>query len=219
MIKTFFVAGGLAVIASAASAATISGDSFTISGSIDAGFVEFPSVNGVAFSTGGGDACVYYDTAGKCDAVSEVPTLGDPHVLTVDFTSNSAFEIGLNGRGMTGGFYPVEVLLSGLDFMNGAVAAAITGVTFNLRGGDLAGYLASPDNPTGASWSDPAISFTADSIAIRWDSFDGQLLGDGPRIAFDVTTAGTLPAPVPLPATAPFLVAGLMTLGLWRRRR
>lgn len=218
MIKSILLAVGVAVFTSAASAATIAGDTFTMTGNIDNYFVDFPAVSGVALGTTGAGSCLYYDTSGKCDAVSEVPTVGDPNVLTVDFISNSAFEIGLNGRNMTGGSYPVEILISGLDFINGPLTAAITGVTFNLHGGDLAGYLASPTNLGGASWSDPAISFTANSITIRWDNFEGQLLGDGPRIAFDVTTSGTSPTPVPLPASAPFLLAGLAALGLRRMR-
>lgn len=220
MIKSILMAGGLATYAGAAFAATISGDTFTLSGDIDFNTVELTAVSGVALGTSGGATCEYFSIAGNCDAASEVAEGGNPsaHVLTMDFTSNSAFEIGLSSGSGFGG-HAVNVMISDLDFMNGPLTAAITGVTFNRRGSYLDTFLAGPGNPGGAYWSDPVISFTANSIAISWGDFDGQLLADGPRLAFNVTTEGTQPAPVPLPATAPFLVAGLAALGLRRRRR
>lgn len=218
MIKSVLMAGGLALCAAAASAATISGDSFTMFGSISDIGVDFPSVTGTALGTAGA-ACRTYDSYDNCDAVSEYNEGFSQNILMVDFTSNSAFEIGLLAPSSGGASSAVEVLISGLDFMNGSLTSAITGVTFNPRSGYLSTFLRSPENPDGADWYDPAISFTDNSITIRWDFFDGKLFGDGPSIAFDVTTAGTSPAPVPLPATAPFLLAGLAAIGLLRRRR
>ena len=93
----------------------------------------------------------------------------------------------------------------------------IVGASFNINGGTIAGFLASVDNPTGADFSPPSITTTDTSIAISFADFDGQLFGDAPTMRFDVAF-GSGPTPIPLPMTAPLLVAGLALLALLRRR-
>ena len=215
MLFRFLAAAGLAAAAaSAGSAATIGNDTFNASGSVDGGSILFPDTPGIAQSTPGSCDPFGASTA-DCDLVSLSDTLD---ALTVDFTDGDSFEIGVAAGGFDpDGFSSFEVLLTGLDFADGASPAPITGASFKPDGGTLGGFLKSPDNETGADFSPPSITTTGTSIAISFADFDGQLFGDGPTIRFDVAF-GSAPTPIPLPMTAPVLVAGLALLAILRRR-
>jgi hypothetical protein len=214
LFRFLAVAGLAAAAASTASAASIGNDTFNASGSIDGGSVLFPDTAGIAQSTPG--SCDPFSASTvDCDLVSLADTLD---ALTVDFIDGDSFEIGVSAGGFDpNSFVSFEVLLSGLDFTEGASSAPITGASFNINGGTLGGFLASVDNPTGADFSSPSITTTDTSIAISFASFDGQLFGDAPTIRFDVAF-GSGPTPIPLPMTAPLLVASLALLALLRRR-
>ena len=194
MLFRFLVAAGLAAAAaSAGSAATIGSDTFTASGSLDGGAILFPETSGVGQSTPG--ACDPFSaSSAECDLVSLSDTFD---ALTVDFVDGDSFEIGVSAGGFDpNGFVTFDVLLTGLDFAEGAIPVPIAGASFNINGGTLAGFLASADNPTGADFSPPSIVVTDTGIAVAFTDFDGQLLGDAPTLRFDVTFASG-PTPIP----------------------
>lgn len=113
----------------------------------------------------------------------------------------------------------LEVL--GLNYVLNGLGVNIIGVSLNHAASDLDGYLQSVDNPTGALFQEPTLSFTAHSVSALFDNYPGQLDGDGPTFRFDIQTArnGGGPATVPLPAGGALLAGGLALLGAMGRKR
>ena len=121
--------------------------------------------------------------------------------------------------------------LAGLDFLEAGLPVPITGVTFDRAGSGIDGLLGNLDlgQPPANAFVEPSITFTDTSFTATFASFDLRLIGDGPRLRYDVATGsepppvvpdpGPSPAPIPVPAAGFALLGGLAALGALRRRR
>lgn len=109
--------------------------------------------------------------------------------------------------------------LKGLYFTDGAVPVNALSVSFNLADSDLEGYLASPNNPTGAPMPQIDVSLSPDSmgdwqVRVQLSGYSAQLVGDQAYMRFDIQTAA-----VPEPGTYALMALGLAGVAAWSRRR
>ncbi|PZR00292.1 MAG: hypothetical protein DI533_06835 [Cereibacter sphaeroides] len=200
----------LPILASApVQAATLASPDFTASITID-GVTSGPA-NGTAGTPG--DCDIFGDASGcDLDTGDSIPR------LLVNWVDDDSFDIFFFGQ-IGFGTAPVEFTLAGLNYLVDGVPTAITGFLFNFGASNVEGFLKSEGNPDGADFTNPTVSFTANSVTAFFADYSGQLDGDGPRMRFDVLVGDTPPpAEVPLPAAGGLMAAGILALGALRRR-
>ena len=115
---------------------------------------------------------------------------------------------------------PLDLTLSDLIFTGSGGPEQISGVSFNptAPGSVYLSYFRSVSNPTGAPRpADPTVSFTANSITVRFGGdWSPQLISDEPALFFDVVTSGK-PGAVPEPEMGFLMLLGF--IGIWLATR
>lgn len=190
-----------AVFPLASQAATLNGD-----------VIDLSVTHGIETSYTALGGCQFYAATGAIGAGVEVGAAND-----VGGGCSGGIAVDIDGDGLmtltpadtgAGDYRWAEILISGFDQVIAGVSL-VSNDLFTLSG-------------TGSVIPDPIISFTDSTIRILFDPAGAGI--------FDVTpaTGGTTrfqialrdgPAPIPLPASLPLLLAGLGGIGLMRRAR
>jgi hypothetical protein len=186
-----------ALAASAASAATIAGDTYSAAVAADGGATELvPATEGVA---GSGDPENFsFDITGFGTATMEVGFLSETEIQFAAF-------------GSVGDLADLVYTVSGLDFTRLGAPAAITGVT-------LTNEQALRDEFDEEEFTSPSIAFTATSFTATFGFMNDGTFADGLAFRFRIRTEGDVP-PIPLPAAGWLLLGGLGALAAASRRR
>lgn len=197
----------LGALAGPGHAATVTGDTFRL-GFFDGPGEVAPSLGAVVEGTAGA-------AGNDVEAEFENGTF-----FTVDWVDDDSVDVSFfGGFGATDGF-DLAYTLSSLDFALGGVATPITGVTFNRGASNIDEFLGDEEigQPPLSAFQEPVLSFTDTSFTATFAFFDSRLIGDGPRLRYDVAAGPAAPPPVPLPAAMPLLAGALGLLVAWRRR-
>ncbi len=155
-------------------------------------------------------------------ATASFPVLAGPTVTggPVDAVVGAGVEF---STGQFGAFFGPSFDFSGstltiTHLLTGHQAADFNGYTFNdVLGvlGDFTGFSILSDN-TGL-FDLTRISFDAENLFVNFQSLSFEGFEETPTIVLGIEVGG--PAPIPLPASLPLLVAGLGALAFARRRR
>lgn len=184
----------LLCVAAGASAASIIGDTFEASLTIDG--TTFGPFSGVADSNAGTNNLFSGDA-------------GLNGELSVRWVDDDSVDVAFFVGGLPGDLQDASFTLSGLNFLSGGEPRNIIGVTFNRAASNVDEFDA------GFSLVGPDLSFTPTSFT-GTVSMSLGLAADGPRLRYDVILAA---APVPEPATLTIVLIGLCGFGVIGLRR
>ena len=183
------VASALLSVAAAVSAASIRGDAFEASLTVD-GTISGP-FSGVAGSGG--------------DDIHDTPSVGFDGLFRVEWVDDDSVDVEFFIGGLGHDLTDASFTLSGLNFMSSGEPRDIIAVTFNRAASNVDSFNA------GFSLVGPILSFTSTSVTGVL-SMSEELVADGPRLRYDVIA-------VPEPATLPLVLIGLGAFSFIRRRR
>ncbi len=188
------VVGALLCAAISVNAASIIGDTFEASLTIDG--ITYGPFSGVADTNASTDN--FFSDGGGVNGEFSVTWVDDDSVDVFFFVG-----------GLPGELQDASFTLSGLNFSSGGQPRDVAGVTFNRAASDVDEFV------QGFSLVGPDLSFTPTSIT-GTVSMSLGLAADGPRLRSDVIVAAS---PVPEPATLPLFLIGLGAFSLmWRGR-
>lgn len=142
--------------------------------------------------------------------------MGEGTAGNVTFVDGDTIDISFFGGFQGVDAFDLVVNLSGLSFLLNGVPTPITGVTFNRAGSNIDEFIGdvASGQPALGDFSEPILASTATSFEARFPFFHQLLLGDGPRLRYDIQISA-----VPLPAALPFLLTGLAGLAGLRLRK
>jgi hypothetical protein len=200
MFRRFFLAACLSVLSASSSLAlTLAADPFTFL--ITASGLPDRSATG----TGG---------------VNLSADMGEGTAGEVTFVDADTIDIAFFGGFDVNDAFDLVTSLSGLNFSMNGLSTPITGVTFNRAGSNIDEFIGDVANgqPALSDFVIPVLALTATSFEAQFSFFHHGLLGDGPRLRYDLSF-GTPVSTVPLPASLPFLISGLAGLSGLRLRK
>ena len=186
------VVSALLCVAPSASAASILGDMFEASLTIDG--ITYGPFSGVA------DSNVALENFFSGDA-------GLNGQFSVRWVDDDSVDVTFFVGGLPGDLQDASFNLSGLNFLSGGQPQNIVGVTFNRAASNVDEFDAGP------SLVGPDLSFNSTSFTGTLSMSVG-LAADGPRLRYDVAISS-----VPEPGSLPLVLLGLGAVGVIARQK
>ncbi len=183
------MASALLSVAAGVSAASIAGDAFEASLTVD-GTLSGP-FSGVAGSGG--------------DDIHDTPSVGFDGLFRVEWVDDDSVDVEFFIGGLGHDLTNASFTLSGLNFMSSGEPRDMIGVTFNRAASNVDSFDAA------FSLVGPILSFTSTSVTGVL-SMSEELLADGPRLRYDVIVA-------PEPATFLLVLIGFGASSFIGRKR
>ncbi len=199
---------GLLACQGANAAASIAGDTFGLSVTVDDGSggtvtVLQDPITSLPFSgVAGAVADNYFSNA---DLLASFDVGGTGYDIRVNWVGARSVDVFVNAFGAAD-LYALSITLTGLNLTDGGQPISIVGAAFDRAASNVDSYNAGPGMP------DPSVSFTAQSVTAAFSYFPGPLAADGPVLRFVVQA-------VPEPTAIVMLVCGLGVLVACGRRR
>jgi hypothetical protein len=200
------------LLATAAQAASIAGDSFMLGMSYSdssAEVITLGPILGVASAAPGAVfSSIEADAAGSFDVNGGTLNL---HALWVDTDTVHLF---LQGDDVL--LENLSINLTDLNFMGGSTPAAIVAANFNGDGGG-GGAFSGFDEVISGKTPYPTISFTGSSVSLFFSTFTGRLVADGPTMEINLVARAAAAAPEP--ESLGLMLGGLAVVGFMAHRK